>query len=596
MNTLVTPAAKSFLPSLFASKTWYGSVLRFFASVRLAILILTSLMGILATGTIMESLHGTDAARILIYNTFWFSLVLLILGMNVTTAALSRYPWKLRHVGFVITHIGIILVLVGSFMTQKFMIDGQMAITEGATEYRITLPDPVLYIFSEKEQRTSYVNLEKKAFPWEGRREIEYANDGETFPFDLTLTAFYPKAKRKEKIIASESGMPAVKVRLKNDFVDQQSWLLKKSGSSEIQMGPAKLIFAEEMLKDSLAPAEDSPYLEFQFEDKSIPVFLKKDLKLPATFELEGTPYKIEVLRTFKNAMVDGKELIEHEAEGSNPAVQMILRGKDLEERHTVFANYPDFPTVHGMKPSAAGARVFYRLPNAGSRGEAHEIRFVEKDGKLWLQIQEGLKVSTHEVVKGQAVPTGWMGNLTVTVEEYFSRADTETTLVAQPNTSESEEAISAIRLEVNAGDQTKVLSLTQNMRQEIQIGKELFHFMYGEKSMPAGFKLELRDFRVTQYPGTDDPATFESDVTLKDDSRGLVKEANISMNKPLVHRGYRIYQAGYSQPEGQPEISIFSVGKDPGVPVKYLGAIVMVGGIITLFYTRRFSTSGKSL
>lgn len=596
MNTLAAPAAKPFLPSLFASKTWFGKLLRFFASVRLAIIVLVSLMAILAAGTILESLHGTDTARILVYNTTWFSFVLLMLGVNVTAAALSRYPWKVRHVGFVITHVGIILVLIGSFMTQKLMIDGQMAIDEGSTEHRITLPEPVLYIFSEKEQRTSYVDLEKKAFPWHGRHEIHQANDGETLPFDLTLTAYYPKAKMFEKNIPAEEGPAALKVRLKNDFVDQESWLVRKPGASETQMGPAKLTFSEMLLKEAGAPVENVPYLEFLFEGKTVPVFLKNGLKLPAVFELEGAPYKVEILKVFKNAVVEGKTLIENDAEGSNPAVQMILRGKDLEERHTVFANYPDFPTVHGMKPSAAGARVFYRLPNAGSRGEAHEIHFVEKDGKLFCQIKEGVKVVTHEAVKGQVIPTGWMGNLTVAVEEYYPHSDVETRFEAQPNTSESEQAISSIQLEVKAGEQTQVLHLAQNSRRELEISGTVFHFMYGEKSMPAGFKLTLRDFVVTQYPGTDDPATFASDVTLKDDSRGLVKEANISMNKPLVHRGFHIYQSGYSQPEGQPEISIFSVGKDPGVPAKYLGAIVMVSGIITMFYTRRFSTSGKSL
>ena len=101
-----------------------------------------------------------------------------------------------------------------------------------------------------------------------------------------------------------------------------------------------------------------------------------------------------------------------------------------------------------------------------------------------------------------------------------------------------------------------------------------------------------LRDFRLEQYPGTSRPASFESDVTLKDDGRGLVRNQTVSMNKPLIYRGFRIYQSGYSQPQGEPEISIFSVGKDPGVPVKYAGTIVMVTGIIMMFYFRRFSST----
>ena len=69
-------------------------------------------------------------------------------------------------------------------------------------------------------------------------------------------------------------------------------------------------------------------------------------------------------------------------------------------------------------------------------------------------------------------------------------------------------------------------------------------------------------------------------------------------MNEPLEYRGFKIYQSGYQMPEepGQPEVSIFSVGQDPGVPFQYAGTIIMVGGVITMFFTRKFSTHAGEL
>jgi len=89
-------------------------------------------------------------------------------------------------------------------------------------------------------------------------------------------------------------------------------------------------------------------------------------------------------------------------------------------------------------------------------------------------------------------------------------------------------------------------------------------------------------------------PASFESDVILKDDSTGSRREVNISMNRPLQHRGFRVFQSGYQQPEGGPEISIFSVAKDPGIPLKYAGSIILVLGTLLMFYTRKFSNQGQ--
>src|SRR5262245_52901726 len=95
---------------------------RVFASLRLAIFLLASLIMVLSTGTILESLYGTDTARILIYESRWFTLLLLLLGINLAASALDRFPWEKKHTGFVLTHLGIILILFGAFFTQQFMI------------------------------------------------------------------------------------------------------------------------------------------------------------------------------------------------------------------------------------------------------------------------------------------------------------------------------------------------------------------------------------------------------------------------------------------------------------------------------------------
>ena len=131
-----------------------------------------------------------------------------------------------------------------------------------------------------------------------------------------------------------------------------------------------------------------------------------------------------------------------------------------------------------------------------------------------------------------------------------------------------------------------------QGVGEKIVLDGKAYEMVYGQRRIPAGFKLQLRDFRVQNYPGTDRPASFESDVTLKDDARGLVKETTVSMNQPLIHRGFRVYQSGYQQIPGQPEVSIFSVGRDPGVFLKYFGTVVMVTGILLMFYTRKYSSN----
>jgi cytochrome c biogenesis protein ResB len=59
-----------------------------------------------------------------------------------------------------------------------------------------------------------------------------------------------------------------------------------------------------------------------------------------------------------------------------------------------------------------------------------------------------------------------------------------------------------------------------------------------------------------------------------------------ISMNEPLKFNGYTIYQSSYETNErGEPFLSVFSVNKDPGRPVKYTGTLGIVFGIVVMFY-----------
>ena len=588
-------------------QTWPHKIFKFFASLKLAIMTLLALMAVLAAGTFIESYHGTDAARIVIYQSPWFSLLLLLLGINVAAAALDRLPWKKKHAGFVITHLGIIIILFGSLVTQKLMIDGQLAVAEGDTEHRITTSEPLLYVFSEDINREWVIPLKKKAFPWHGRQEILTKDPA----LSLAILTDYPKARMRQEILPAGSGPAAVQVTLHNSFVNQTQWLVEKDAElGEASVGPAKLKFTDELLQENKGQAPKSGYLEFQFQKSNIQIPVDENVELPATYPLEGTPFKVTVTKRFKNAVVEGSRLVEQETQektspsmqNQNPAVQLTLEGEGIHEEHTVFTNFPEFPTLHGMKPSAANVKIFYRMPNAGSKGETHEMRFVyqrsnengpEKKGKLLYQIQNGFDVKTGQAAEGDDVPTGWM-DLAFHIGHFYSYSKIERSFNPEPNTSTSQEVLPAILLEVKAGGgDWKVLWLRQGLGESIKLGDTTYHILYGERRIPAGFRIQLRDFRVENYPGTNRPASFESDVTLKDDSRGVIKNVTISMNKPLVYRGFRIYQSGYNIEEGQPEVSIFSVGRDPGVPVKYMGAIVMVLGIITMFYTRRFSTQG---
>lgn len=589
----------------FSFRVWVQTVpfleriFRFLASLKLAIFVLGSLMAVLAAGTILESTQGAEAARILIYDTVWFGGLLLLLGTNVLCAALDRIPWKKKHIGFVMTHCGILIILAGSFMTRHSMIDGQMPVAEGETESALTLPQPVIYAFAGDTGREGLYDVPKKAFAWHGRQKLRNSLKGEA-PLSLELLSFYPKARAFESVTEAPEGPAALKVTLHNSFVNETRWLMTEPGDrSELVMGPAKLVFARELVRESSGTQTNSGYLEFAFEGRtSVDIPVPDNGALPVALPLEGTPYRVSFMRILRNARVEGRELLDEPlpagqegdaAAWPNPAVELVIEGNGLRETHTVFARFPEFPTVHGMKPSQAGLHVYYRIPDAaGPMGAGHELRFVP-DGKggLKFQLKKGLQAETGQVVIGQDTATGWM-DMKFKVETYWPHAALQYRFEPQPNLSEAEDLTPAVEIEARAGSKSQRLWLRQGIRETFSLNGVSYQVIYGQRKMPLGFRVELKDFKIENNPGTDQPASFSSDVVMKDDMRGVVRAQTISMNKPLEYRGFKIYQAAYSLVPGEPEVSVFSVGRDPGVPVKYAGAVVMIAGIITMFSMRR--------
>ena len=101
------------------------------ASMYLAVVLLISLALVLAWATFVERDYGTEAVHFAIYDAWWFSVLLGLLGVNVLCAALIRFPWRRYQTGFVITHAGILVLLVGCIYSASGGIDAQMPILEG---------------------------------------------------------------------------------------------------------------------------------------------------------------------------------------------------------------------------------------------------------------------------------------------------------------------------------------------------------------------------------------------------------------------------------------------------------------------------------
>ena len=68
--------------------------------------------------------------------------------MNILCAALIRYPWKKRQTGFVVTHVGLLTLLAGSYYSVRTADEGQVGMLEGDVKSELVRIDyPVIRIW-----------------------------------------------------------------------------------------------------------------------------------------------------------------------------------------------------------------------------------------------------------------------------------------------------------------------------------------------------------------------------------------------------------------------------------------------------------------
>ncbi|MBI4549360.1 MAG: cytochrome c biogenesis protein ResB [Candidatus Omnitrophica bacterium] len=563
------------------------SAYNFLASLKLAVLLLTGLAAALAAGTIIESAHGALAAQKVIYYSAWFNVLLLLLGVNVAASALNRLPWQKRHLGFLMTHAGILFILFGSWMTQRFAVEGILALAEGEKGDRIELAQPLLHILVPKNHESVTVPLKTTAFEWTGRRALT-----ESGPEGLKayLTAYYPHSEHREEMVPKAGGKPAVKVSVFNSVMKSGGWLLEGDPDRDsVHLGPALVKFAGSEFETAGASAEKGEIV-LQADGKStrFPVddLLEKEVPVP------DTAFTVTVNRYLPHAAVENNVLVNKSDAPVNPACEVTLTGNGAAEKHTVFARFPDFPTIHGLKPSQTGIKVGFEAPLAEG-SSVNELRFVKKgDGSLVYQIKtQGVALPASPLETGKEYSTGWM-DIRFVVESFEPEAEFRTGFEPRPMPTQGKSPRPAARVRFEKEGAAHETWFTSGSHEIFFLGGVPYHVTYGDRTSPLHFELELQDFMIDYYPGTQRPASFKSKVTLEDPVKGVSKELIISMNEPLEHRGYKVYQSGYQLREDGPEVSIFQVARDPGIPVKYAGSIIMILGIIVMFYMKRFSNS----
>jgi hypothetical protein len=463
------------------------AVFEFLSSLKLAVIVVLGLAAAMTVATFIESLYDIPTGRYWVYETLWFYGLLALLGVNIFCVAMSRYPWKAKHGPFLMAHVGILLLLGGSWVTYQFGLDGNLRIPEGTTQSQVELNRPHLILSDGTEAFAVPVPWQPPSVPF---KEINTGHHG------LRITRYITFADNDVSFVPTElrtpQVRPAIKIRIEGGpmRIKQEYWLW--GGSPEwrkVQAGPALL---------ELDPVEGI-----------------------------GSEPKAE------GAVPGGPRLV----------VRTLPDGVSLQSETTDAATGKPISRKISLKDSDASEKV---------------------------------------------LDLGWKAGVKITLVSWIRHAQTQVSYVPSKIQYGTRAPTSAIYLVAGPGGPGAEMWLGLGDRALLSVDSKDITVSYQNQRVPLPFGVELKEFKMTYYEGTRDPASYASQVSVIDGpTPGELSW--ISMNEPLQYAGITFYQASYEPAEPRPTVTVLSVNRDPGRELKYIGSLLIVLGSIWLFAVKYY-------
>jgi len=592
------PAASACQTPRSMLRSMAREMLRLFASLKLAVLLIAILAAVLAWATFLESAKGRQYAQWNVYHAPWFIGLLGLLAVNVFACTASRFPWGKRRIGFLITHVGLLVLLGGAIATFVAGIDGQLGFEEGETANSIAITDRCQFTATwrakgngPRRPGAAFI-FEPGPTDWPDGKTLDIGQFGDVA---VQVLKFYRHARVEEEWVEDRDGRgpPALKFALAGADGQplREEWLVADQFGAQEFVGPLRFELqraaVDSMLEDFLRPPaalDKDGVLSMHYEGKMqrIPVSKSVGKKSP----VGDSKVQVEIAEYLPNAKPgSGGKFVSRGSEPHNPLLELrvYLPGKEEPVRQIAFAKLPllNLDGIHGWN---CPVKFWYHHPAvAPQSGVAF---FQTSDGELYCRVAwDGKYEPKGAVTQGQSIEIA--GQFKVSLLAFLPSARRKVTffpLELAPGEGGGPEA--AALVEVSAGGTSQQFWIQRNHPeygvQTIQTPEGLLDFRFGYERLPLGFTLRLQRFERGLNPGRMGDASFASDVRLVDPHRGVDEDRRISMNEPLAYGKFRFYQSSYQElPDGK-NVSVLSVAYDPGRFLKYLGGIMVCVGVAT--------------
>jgi cytochrome c-type biogenesis protein CcsB len=283
-----------------------------------------------------------------------------------------------------------------------------------------------------------------------------------------------------------------------------------------------------------------------------------------------------------KSYIHNATQIVENDPEHGVPVITVVTAGRNGRENKYL---------TRGNTINVMGIQIGFDVEDETA------VRFtLDQDGGLMFKSPKLVKTLSMDTQAEGTIPADSMITapfrhlLTIEAVNFViaSFNPTGTVKIVSAPAEQGTVTLDAVVMGVESGENYEEIVLfggkgQVGRAQFIQLGNLNLSLSYGALRMDVPFAVQLRDFELERYPGSESPSSYASEVTVLDGETHF--PFRIYMNNILSYKGYRFYQSSYDKDEGG---TVLSVNRDkPGTYVTYFGYFMLAVGLIWVFFAK---------
>lgn len=475
-----------------------------------------------ALATFIESAYGTPTAWAMVYDTFWFEYIQLLLGINLLCGMFRYKMFGLKKLPSMIFHISFLFILVGSAMTRYAGFEGILPIREHTQNSLIESSKTSLRISAIKDgERYSAVNdryIGNLPFANSFKLKLNLGDDQAVLKYkDLILNAHYTYKENNNSdpllvLMLSQKGSQGVDVKFEKGEVKN--------------IEGVNFAFMNDNVK--------APFVK-----------IDENLTLSSSENLHFL------------SMLDGQNLDLKIGEKANAKERRLYEINDISFVVKVASLHAQEALEGSNRPQDESFWLWFK--------------------SAWLEVGRTMLISTF------GEPQNWKNSLLLHFKDFALSNENKNLELTGSN---------ALKLELSYKNENKEFYIFEyNKPIMIELAGQKFFISWALSYEQLPFDIYLRDFVLDRYPGSMSPASYASEITVKNNNENF--DYRIFMNNVLDYDGYRFYQSSYDQDE---KGTVLSVNKDPGKIPTYIGYFLLCLGMFMNFLNphSRFRTLAR--